>query len=337
MEIYIDEAGSFVSKEANIGSWCVIAAFVIPETEKRRAKEFLRDLKIKSGFTYKDEIKLYQICEKEYFTFLSKLNLLKSTLFAVATDSSFNSNELVIAHKEGQVKNILSSVPQMKYEEGKEALKYLASQINSVSPQLYIQLTCQVQLMSSVVDRAINYYVQRIPNTLGSFKWRIDNKDPNQRTDFEDAFVKFSPALLQTFSLKKPRVMFSWCDYSPMKNFIYQVGEIPDYLIAKFPYLKNEMGLDIQKIIREDIKFDSKLDEGVQIADLLASGLRRLLRGEFKDNVTSAKLFGGLFVQETKNSSPLKLTTFDDGGCLPSETADTVRYLIKECRAMAKN
>ena len=137
MEISIDEAGSFVNLGAQAGSWCIVAAFVVPETEKRKSRDILRNLKIRSGFTYKDEIKLYQLDENEYLKFLEDLGALKVLLFAVATDSSLNSNELVIAHKEGQVKNILSNIPEMKYEKGKDALKYLASQIDCIPPQLY--------------------------------------------------------------------------------------------------------------------------------------------------------------------------------------------------------
>lgn len=97
------------------------------------------------------------------------------------------------------------------------------------------------------------------------------------------------------------------------------------------------MGLDIQKIIRKDIKFvDSKRDEGVQIADLLASGLRRLLKNEFKNNEFAALLFAKLFVQEVKNKPPLKLISFGTESILPPDSAKTVHCLIKECRLMMK-
>lgn len=215
---------------------------------------------------------------------------------------------------------------------------YLDLDINhQIRIPLYTQLACQIQLMSSVVERAINYHVQRTPSTLGSFRWRVDNKDPNQKTTFEDAFEKFSPVLLQTFSLQNPGEMLNWCDYSAMNEFMYQAGELPDYLVTKFPWLKNEMGFDIQKIIRKDIKFvDSKLDEGVQVADLLSSGLRRLLKGEFEKNEATASLFAKLFVQEVKNKPPLKLISFGTESVLPLDSAKTIRCFIKESRLMLK-
>jgi Protein of unknown function (DUF3800) len=333
MEISIDEAGSFGGKTPPANSWCVVVAFVEPEAAKRKTKNILRNLKISSGFKYTDEVKLGQVNEDEYFKFLNGLGNLTGTLFAVATDTSLNLNELVIKHKELQSKNIISSVPKMIYDEGKQALKYLASQLDSISPQLYIQLVCQVQLMSAVVDRGINYYVQRIPSTLSSFKWRIDHKDPNQRTAYEDAFEKLSPALLQSFSLQKAGAMLNCCNYKSMSKFMYQTGEIPEYLISEFPKLKTEMGLNIQKIIRDDIKFvDSKFNEGVQIADLLASGLRRLLKGEFKNSQMAASLFAKLFVQEARNASPLKIITFGEECSVPDKSAEIIRRIIKECR-----
>lgn len=335
MQIYIDEAGSFGGNNPPANSWCVVAAFVEPEQVKRKSKELLRNLKINSGFKHTDEVKLYQLNEAEYLKFLNNLGELAGTLFAVATDSSLNLGGYVKKHKEIQIQNIISNVPKMKYEGGKEALKLLAAQLDSISAQLYVQLSCQVQLMSGVVDRGINYYVQRIPSTLSSFTWRIDHKDPNQRTAYEDAFEKYAPALLQTFSLEKAGALLDWCNYEPMREFMYQVGEIPDYLISEFPDLKNEMGLDIQKIIRRDIKFvDSKLSNGVQIADLLASGLRRLLKGEFSDTEMAATSFAKLFVQEARRASPLKLVTFGEESYVPKECAKVINCVIKECRPM---
>jgi hypothetical protein len=191
--------------------------------------------------------------------------------------------------------------------------------------------------MLSFVIRGISYFAQRNPNTLEAFRWRIDQKEPNKKTDFEDAFEKFSPALLQTISINEPAPILSWCDYRHMQEFIYRKSETPDYLKENFPHLIGDGCLNIGKIIQKDIKFiDSKVSTGVQIADLLASGVRRLLKMGFKNNKIAAHLLGSLMVQEKHNDSPIKLVTFGSKTALKKELSKLVKIMIRSCRPMVK-
>ena len=337
MEILIDESGSFTAKGAATNSWCVVASYVTPESEKRKYREALRKLKLRNNCAVQEEIKLYEIDENEYFNFLNELNKQKGVLFCVATDTHFNTEELIDNHKNKLASSILSGVDKMLYEGGKEALRYLTSQIDSLSNQLYTQMVCQIILMLEVVNRGICYFVQRYPNTLKSFKWRVDQKEPAKKLNYEDAFEKLSPALLQTFSLEEPMPALNWCDYRPMREYIYGKGEIPEYLVEKFPHLKDEEGYDIQKIVRKDIKFlDSRSVDGIQIADLLASGVRRVLKRGFADNETAARLLGGLMVQEKSNSAPIGLVSLNSKSYPVGESKELVKIMIASCRAMVK-
>ncbi|WP_373019279.1 DUF3800 domain-containing protein [Thiomicrorhabdus sp.] len=335
MEILIDEAGSFAVKNAPQNSWCVVAAYACPETEKRKYRETLRNLKIREGVLVAEELKLHQISELNYIKFLRELGALEGVLFCIATDSHLNKLELVMNHQKTRATSMLENVDEMKYESGRNAVRYMTSQLEELPAQLYVQLSCQIQLMHTFVNRGISYFVQRKPNSLKSFKWKIDQKEPQKKTDFEDVFEKFSPTLLQTLSLQNPGHALNWCDYRPMSEFMYKKGEIPEYLIDKFPHLKEKEGFDIQKIIRKNIKFiDSKSYEGIQVADLLASGMRRLLRQEFDNNYLVAKLFGELMVQEVKNQPPIKLVTFGEEASVNEELAQLVRLFSKHCRPM---
>ena len=73
--------------------------------------------------------------------------------------------------------------------------------------------------------------------------------------------------------------------------------------------------LNVGQLVREDVSFvDSRSDAGVQIADLLASGLRRCLRGQFKDNLYVASLLGSLMVQRVAdNKAPVQLISLGRG------------------------
>ena len=310
MNIFVDESGSFVSAP-NVNSWNCVVAYVAPEDDARRMRIFLAKLKRGSGHPVNEEIKLRDVSESEYFAFLQRLNTLSGVLFAVATDAGRNNLTNVIIHQKVQVLNILKNKPRMKYERGREAVQILSDQLEALSPQLYVQLHCQVILLFDVVSRSLLYFVQRHPKSLGKFRWRVDQKNTT-KIDFEDAFEKVAPAFLQSISLERPIVMLKGADYSYLTPYQYKEGEAPTYLKDDYG-IEVDSGINIQKIIRDDIKFvDSKANKGVQVADLLASGLRRCLRHGFTDNLEAARLLGQLMLQAQRHDPPLLLIGFSD-------------------------
>lgn len=182
--------------------------------------------------------------------------------------------------------------------------------------------------MYDVVARAINYFVQRTPYTLSAFRWRIDQKNIS-RTDFEDVFEKFSPALLQIMSISEPAARINEFDYSCMQSYYMAV---PEYLQKVLGDKQREV-LDIQKIVRKDILFlDLKESSGIQVADLVVSGLSRCLRRQFMNSEHMAALLGRLMVQAQYNGSPLNLMTFAAAAerhKVAEETAQLLRIMIR--------
>ena len=69
MEILIDEAGSFTVDEAPLNSWSVVAAYAVPETEKRKYQKALSELKRRESKKYDEEIKLYKLTKRVIFYF----------------------------------------------------------------------------------------------------------------------------------------------------------------------------------------------------------------------------------------------------------------------------
>jgi hypothetical protein len=329
--IFIDESGSFTSKGASYGSWNVVAAYVVPETEKRKIGDCLNNLKVQSGYKFTEEVKLGKLKEADYFQFLENLACFNSILFATATDASLNLQEEVETHKLTQAKTIMANYPRMKFQGGKDAVTYQVDQISNLSNVLYMQLCCQIDLLHSIIERGIPFFIQRYPNSLKSFRWRVDEKN----NDFEDLLQKLGLDLLQTWSIDKPTPKLDWCDYRPMKKFMYEKGDFPQYLIDEFPELENAEGYDIQKIVRDDIQFvDSKAYEGVQVVDLLVSGVRRCLKGGFENNQKASDLLGSLMVQQKGNKSPINLISFGDESALDKFTAKNVSRMIHQCRKL---
>jgi Protein of unknown function (DUF3800) len=333
LNIYIDESGSFVNA-SNAGSWNAVAALAVGEKSEEEIEYHLDLLKISNGFDPSSETKLKDLTESSYLQFIDNLAGLNIVVFSTATESGLNTIERVIAHQQGQVAEILRHIDKMKYEGGRQGVQLVSSQLAKLPPQLYVQLLCQVNLMFDIVSRVINYYAQREPDALAEFRWRIDQKNIS-RTDFEDAFEKLSPALLQTMSISEPLMMVEGFDYSSLSQYEFEDRKVPEYLNEVYG-IGAQSGINIQKIIRGDIQFlDSKDSKGIQAVDLIVSGIRRCLRRQFSDNEKIASMLGQLMLQEQNNAPPLSLISFaDDDKPLPLEVAKLVRIMIKNNKSM---
>ncbi|MCZ6804030.1 MAG: DUF3800 domain-containing protein [Proteobacteria bacterium] len=272
MIISIDESGSFVNAE-KYDSWNCVAAFVCPERMKSKSVKILNELKTKSGIPISKEIKLKNISENRYFTFLSKLSKLNVAIYSAVTDAGRNSLESVIEHRKSGAVAIRKNIPNMKYESMGKVLSKLADDIEALPPQLYFQLTCQIHLFADIIRFAPVYFVQRDNLTLRRFKWRIDQKN-SKKSVYEKAFDMTAGAFLQSISLREPMIMLEGQDYTHMSHFEYAEGEESKYLQEQYG-IETKNPIDLSKIIGNREFVDSKDDQGVQISDLIASGIRR--------------------------------------------------------------
>ena len=331
MNIYIDESGSFAyASEPN--AWCAVGSYVIPESDEEGAVEILTRLK-KSVGTEGGEIKIHNLDEDQFTAFLSELKTLEAAFHAVTTDSSLNSPDKVKAHQQKQGLLIVEHLDKMKYEEGRQALRSLREKVESLSEQLYVQLYCQLILMFKTVQTMIPYYIQRIPESLSRFCWRVDQKNIT-RTRFEEAFEILGPPIFQTLSFSDPIMMIKELDYSVMQEFLYTKDTAPKYLKETYGIDIGEGGINIQKLIRADIDFvDSATSTGIQIADLLVSGLRKCLRLQWHENEKIAYGIGRLMVQAKQRRAPLELMSLSGRS---SSVGKKITLLVKIMRGAAR-
>lgn len=335
MNIYIDESGSFVSSP-QAGAWNVVAAATTTEADRSKCEKIIKSLKLGLGKNLNDEIKLYELTEQQYIAFLKEISQTRTLCFATATDAGLNSIDEIHNHQSIQVQKIRQNIPLMKYEGGRQGLELLASMLESIPPQLYVQLVCQVALLHEIIKRAVNYYAQRSPATLRELRWKIDQKNTS-KTVYETAFERIAPPLLQSKSLRDPLFRVNEFDYSHFKQYEFPNGELPDYLETEYG-IKVENAVNVQKLIRGNLKFmDSKQSTGIQIADLFASGLRKCLRKEFSDNMAVASVLGKVMLQNIHNKQPIDLVSFSDAyNLVDRETSSLVKIMAKNSRAMLK-
>lgn len=331
MNVYVDESGTFVNSP-QLERWNVVAAVAAAESARSAMSEGLKKLRIASGGLPLHEVKLNQVNEAAYLALLAKLDRDDVLLFATATDAGLNTTQRVAQHQSIQVANIRENIPRMRHEGGRNGLQILSDELEGLSGQLYVQLVCQVRLIDDVLRRSINYFAQRRPQTLKHFRWRIDQKNVDKPT-FEQAFEKIAPSLLQSRSIRQPFEAVRGFNYSFMKGYEFENGKAPDYLQTEYG-LPEMDGFDLGKILRYEMTFvDSESSEGVQVADLLASGLRRLLRGQFQDNRSVATALGKLMLRNRRGEYPICLVALSD----KEHSASTyVRNVVKQLALHSK-
>lgn len=311
MNIFIDESGSFVNAPKQ-GSWNSVAAYMSPECDRERLWALVGKLKRSVGVAGDVEVKLKNLDELQYFEFVERLGRLEGVLYAAATDAGLNRPPDIAEHQKTQAGKIVEHKSKMLYQSARDGLQELSLQVAALAPQLYVQLQCQVKLIANVISSGVLYYVQRWPKSLGRFRWRIDQKNSTQ-TKYEKAFLSVTPAFLQSMSFMEPMPMLIGADYSAFSRFDYSADDRPRYLEEAYGFEieENAVLTNIGMLMREDLRFvDSQHNEGVQVADLLASGIRRCLRREFVSNERAAELLGRLMVRPQKGDPPIQLLSF---------------------------
>lgn len=330
MNIYIDESGTFTTA-LNRDSWCAIAAYISPESNRKDIETLIKQLRYECSLGA--ETKLKHLSEARFIKFLDDLRKMNGLVFAVAVDIGLHTEVAVVAHRDAQADKVTLHRDKMRFEAGRNALTNLSDLIRKLPPQLYTQLFCQIELFHKILTRAPLYYAQRQPSTLGHMRWKIDAKDKTI-SSYEVAFKTILPAILQTKSFKDPMIMLKGADYSHFNRFEYAPGTVPEYLVNDYG-LDITDGVNIGMMIRENFKFvDSNLFCGVQVADLLASGLRRLLRGEFQDQEKIAKLYGANMVQSVKEELPIQLISLDQSDVISPRNASLIKLMVSHTRPM---
>jgi hypothetical protein len=331
MHIFLDESGSFASSQKP-GSFSLVCGFVVPEAQLRRCAEVLRRFKIINGFAHDQEVKRRDVTEEAYFALLEALQREQGVVFVVATDAAANTE--AEEHKQSQIGNILANEPRMRFPEGKAGVRQFAEAIRSLSTQQWIELSCRLFLIHEVVSRGTLYFVTRCPGTLGAFRWSFDRKDVH-RNHFDHTFEELTLPLTQQLFIDDPPMMLQGADYSAFRRF-YSAEPYPEWL-PKPQIAADREGpmIDTRKLWREHLVFaDSATTPGVQLADLMSSGIYGLLRQSFRDNDRAADLLGAMLVQPERGRHALDLIGFGKG---PVTTVDPgVAKLIHRMKQSAR-
>lgn len=329
MHIFVDESGSF-TQASELNAWCIVAAYVAPEYQRHHIDVLMKKVRALNGGV---ETKLKNLTEDQYLWFLRELRKLQGVAFAVAVDVGLHRRAMIEYHRDMQAEKVIEHRETMLYEGGRQAVTNLSQQIKSLPPQLYTQLVCQVFLFHRIITQSTLYFVQRHPPSLGNFRWRLDQKARVQ-TAYENAFRTILPVILQTESLSDPMMMLKGADYRHFQRFDYAPGEAPTYLKDLHGIDYGE-GSNIGKIIHEDFRLvDSASTPGVQVADLIASGIRRLFRGGFQAEEKVASYLGANFVEQLRGAHTVKLISLDQAAQVDRRVAHFIHRMDAAARQL---
>lgn len=326
MYIYVDESGTFVHTNTP-NSWSVIAAFAIPERHQEKLERLVSALRleVRGG----EEVKLKDLSEARYIRFLRDLSRIGGLAFAAAGDASNMPPDLVGFHREQQAKAVVRYLDKMQHQSMRNELTELSRTIATMPLQLYTQMQLQITLFHRVVGRSSLYYAQYEPPALEYFRWRIDQKDINKSEYERTLEVVLAPAM-QTKSMREPMLMLKEADYSYFSRFEFAPGNEPTYLTTEYG-LEAKDGFDARKVLREDFALvDSNSCPGVQAADLLASGIRRALRGGFERLHEVSLLIGANMVSGLKGESAVDLLTLGETRAVDNATASVIKTMDRQ-------
>jgi hypothetical protein len=285
MRIYIDEAGSFVGPPNPASSFSLVLALVVPAAcEDELFYEFLR---LRDSWPLRGiEIKGSSLDEKQAAEVVSLLARYDILVEFVAVDMMSPPKAVIDDFKARQADAITAHITRDHRPELILQMIGIERTIREMPNQLFAQAHLTILLVLRVVQNAILYFVQRQPKELGDIAWIIDRKN-HTITEMEETWTTIILPIGEGHFMKEPFIAFIGADYSFFAR--YQVDLAADEKMARHVDWAHETyggrkssrtgrTIDAKRLLTEQRKFaDSRDSLGLQLADILASILRRAL------------------------------------------------------------
>ena len=276
MHIYIDESGSFTIFQESRSSISCVTALVVPDSvHDRLLVEFQR--LIRSWGFIDSEVKGRLLSEQHFDeTIRAVYDTERAFLRVAAIDMGLHTVAMIEDHKKRQAERLRRAMDDRFTPALVKQVYGLASQIETLAPQLYVELVLLTYLVVSAIQTGTLLFSQIEPPSLSSFSWRVDAKD-RQVTKQEELWRTLVLPFVQSQSLRSPLIFLAEGDYSyfvPFEN--PDLPTAPDHLQDTVVHPKGTFSSFSVNEIMADIEFvDSSSSLGLQLVDVLASCFRR--------------------------------------------------------------
>jgi hypothetical protein len=306
MRVYIDEAGPFVSPASQQSSYSLVLSLVIPSSaEQELFYEFLR---LRDSWPAQQiEIKGSALDEKRASQIINLLVPFDVVVDFVSVDMALHTNAVMDDFKSRQAAEITANISREHHAEMVHQLVQLEHTVRKMPNQLFLQSELTISLVLAVVQTATLYFVQRKPSELHDIAWIVDRKGKTL-TAMEETWSTLILPMSENHFMKTPLIMLKEADYSYFSRYeIHPTldGQMAEHLRwAAAVYGKGEPDLtkpvtDSRRLLTEQLQFlDSRESLGLQLADMLATILRRALNGHLQKS--GWEDFGKLVVYDQK-------------------------------------
>lgn len=301
MRIYIDEAGNFLPPATRPYAFSLVLALVIPSACESQL--FYHFLRLRDSWPNRQiEIKGSAISEPqaaEIIDFLARYDVIAELR---AVDTATHTDAVVGDFKIRQGDAITANLTSAHHLKLAGQLYDLRHSVHKMPNQLFLQAFPTLDLVLEVVQEATAYYVQRQPEELGDIAWFVDRKS-RSLTEMEDPWTKLILPIGESRSLRQPFLRLEGYDYSHFRR--YELDSSNEQVARHLRWLEEVHGVPMfkspvvnaKRLHGEQLYFrDSRDSLGIQLADILASILRRALNGNLQ--FEGWKGLGGLLLRK---------------------------------------
>jgi hypothetical protein len=306
MRIYIDEAGPFLPPQPPRPLFSLVLSLIIPSSiEQELFYEFLRlrDTWPNQGV----EIKGTSLDESQAAQLITLVLRYDTLVRFIALDTNTHLDALVNNFKNRQADAVTANITREHHPGPIPHLHHLGEAVRQMSNQLFLQAFATWELIIETIREGTVYYVQRQPQELGDIAWSIDRKD-RTLTQMEETWSTLILPVSERRFAEEPLIgildeNYSYFDESYGFNRATIEPEDLRHLqwlhsvSGKGPLREDErLGVNAKLLLTEQRTFEDSRDSlGLQLADMLATILRRALNDQLQ--YPGWKDFGGLLVR----------------------------------------
>jgi hypothetical protein len=308
MRIYIDEAGLFVPPSTEPHSYSLVLALAIPSKfEEELFYEFLR---LRDGWPIKGvEIKGSKLDESQAGSLIELVSRYDVMVEFLAIDMATHGDVVTRDLKTRQADELTAHLTSAHDPGVVAQLHQDADYIRAMPNQLFLQSFVTIHLVLEVIQEATLYYSQRLPEELEEFAWIIDPKD-RAITQMEEMWTTYILPMGESHFARKPMFVLKDADYSHFDaRYTIAADDEETKLHLEWmeqiygPKLAGRRSVTNAKLLLSGNRTfpDSRDSLGIQLADMLATILRRALNNRL--GYAGWKHYGKLIVDKRRAES----------------------------------
>lgn len=342
MRIYVDEAGPFLVPSTGSDSFSLVLALTIPSAaEPELFYDFLR---LRDSWPVKGvEIKGSTLDESQAAQVIEVCLRHDVLVEFLAVNMATHDDVLVEGFKLGQAGELMAHLTPQHSPAVVQYHEQMSGKIRKMPNQLFLQAFITLHLLLDLLPEALLYYVQRLPEELGDISWTIDRKD-RTLTQMEEMWSTLILPISESHYAKERFGTLEGADYSHFhKRYTSTLSNTDPETARHMEWAQQTYGLrtlaendvvvNANRLFKEQRDFkDSRDSLGLQLADNLATTLRRALNGNLQK--PGGERFGELIVRRRNIGS--YFTQLGRGKTLkmPRHAASVCRVLDGRAKSM---